>query len=104
MRLLRNATLSPEAIQMRKKEILWVALERALDDVMQGNQNQANAILVFKHVQAAFTKQMGMIDIESVEHRVMQDYVNALDVMILTMEEDGRAGMNIVITNTMGQP
>ncbi len=104
MSLLQNANLSPEAVVVRKKEILWDALERALDDVLQDREHQANAILVFKHVQEAFTKRMGTIDPWSTEHKTLEGYVNALDVMILTMEEDGHAGMNVVISNTEGQP
>ena len=104
MSLLENAKLSPEAIDKQKKEILWVALERALDEVMQDHQHKANAILVFKHVQAAFTKRIKAIDCDLTEHKTLADYVNALDVMILTMEEDGHAEMNIVISNAVVKP
>ena len=104
MSLLENANLSPEAIEKRKKEILWDALERALDDVLQDQQHQANAILVFKQVQASFTKRMGTIDPWSIDHKTLEGYVNALDVMILTMEEDGHAGMNVVVSSTGVQP
>ncbi|AEJ01229.1 hypothetical protein Nit79A3_1397 [Nitrosomonas sp. Is79A3] len=105
MSLSENANLSPDAIEKRKNEILWDALERALDDVLQDREHKANAILVFKHVQAAFTKRMGRIDPWSTEHKTLEGYVNALDVMILTMEDsDDHSAVNIVISNTGAQP
>lgn len=104
MRLLKNANLPPEALEKRKKEILWVALERALDDVLQDREHKANAILVFKHVQAAFTNRMTAIDCDLTDHKTIADYVNALDVMILTMDEVSHAEMNIFVSNAEVKP
>jgi len=74
--------LSPQAVALRVRENEWVALERAIDDLVLNRDYPLDIPKVLECIQAALTKRQGFLSLESVEHKNIQQDVNVLEALI----------------------
>lgn len=85
--------ISPQIVALRIRENEWVALERAIDDLVLNRDYPLEITKVLGCLQASLTKRQGFLSLESVEHKNIQQDVNVLEVLInhmtLNHETDG---------------
>ena len=74
--------LSPQAVALRIRENEWVALERAIDDLVLNRDYPLEIPKILGLLQASLTKRQGFLTLESVEHKNIQQDVNVLEALI----------------------
>lgn len=66
----------------RRRELKLTELDWCLADIVSDRNYDLDALYLLKSFQAALTIRQGFIDIESPEHKKLQQYVNQLEKII----------------------
>ena len=74
--------ISPQIVALRIRENEWVALERAIDDLVLNRDYPLDIPKILECIQASLTKRQGFLPLESVEHKNIQQDVNVLEALI----------------------
>ncbi len=74
--------ISPGIAAQRRYELKLDDLDRCLGDIVTDRNFELDVLHMLKSFQAALTVRQGFIDIESPEHKKLQQYVNELEKII----------------------
>lgn len=74
--------ITPEIAALRRYENKLDELDRCLGDIVTDRNFELDVSHMLKSFQAALTVRQGFIDIESPEHKKLQQYVNELEKII----------------------
>ncbi|MBP9871271.1 MAG: hypothetical protein KBC53_07195 [Nitrosomonas sp.] len=74
--------ISPGIAAQRRYELKLDDLDRCLGDIVTDRNFELDVPHMLKSFQAALTVRQGFIDIESPEHKKLQQYVNELEKII----------------------
>lgn len=80
--------LSQQAVALRIRENEWVALERAIDDLVLNRNYPLDIPKVLECIQASLTKRQGFMPANTLEHVNIQQDVNVLQALIESMTLD----------------
>lgn len=74
--------ITTEIAALRRYENKFEALDRCLGDIVTDRNFDLDVSHMLKSFQAALTIRQGFIDIESPEHKKLQQYVNQIEKII----------------------